>query len=98
MTPLFLEQLYREDFGRIIASLIHLIGDFELAEDSVQEAFAAAVEQWPRDGVPQNPRAWIVGTARHKAIDLIRRAARFSERREELTRLLEEEAVPSETG
>jgi RNA polymerase sigma-70 factor, ECF subfamily len=70
-----IEQLYREDFGRILASLIRLLGDFDLAEDVAQEAFAAAVEQWPREGVPQNPRAWIIGTARHKAIDRIRRDA-----------------------
>jgi RNA polymerase sigma-70 factor, ECF subfamily len=88
-----LEQLYRDEFGRIIASLIHLIGDFELAEDATQEAFATAVEQWPREGVPQNPRAWIIGTARHKAIDRIRRQTRFAERREELTRMLEWDAA-----
>ena len=73
MTPLVLEQLYRDDFGRIVASLIRLIGDFDLAEEAAQEAFATAVEQWPREGVPHNPRAWIIGTARHKAIDRIRR-------------------------
>jgi RNA polymerase sigma-70 factor, ECF subfamily len=88
-----LEQLYRDEFGRILASLIHLIGDFELAEDAVQEAFAAAVEQWPREGVPQNPRAWIIGTARHKAIDRIRRQTRFVERREELIRTLEDQGT-----
>jgi RNA polymerase sigma-70 factor (ECF subfamily) len=95
MTPSVLDQLYRDEFGRILASLIHLIGDFDLAEDAVQEAFALAVEQWPRDGVPHNPRAWIIGTARHKAIDKIRRAARFSERREELTRMIEQDAATS---
>ena len=73
-----LEQLYREEFGRIVASLIRLLGDFDLAEETAQEAFATAVEQWPREGVPQNPRAWIIGTARHKAIDRIRREARFA--------------------
>jgi RNA polymerase sigma-70 factor (ECF subfamily) len=93
-----LEQLYRDDFGRIIASLIHLIGDFELAEDVTQEAFAAAVEQWPREGVPQNPRAWIIGTARHKAIDRIRRQTRFAERSEELTRMLEDDAAADEVA
>ncbi|HXD91028.1 MAG TPA: RNA polymerase sigma factor [Candidatus Binataceae bacterium] len=95
MTPSVLDQLYRDEFGRILASLIHLIGDFDLAEDAVQEAFALAVERWPRDGVPHNPRAWIIGTARHKAIDKIRRAARFSERREELTRMIEQDAATS---
>ena len=92
MTPSVLEQLYRDDFGRIIASLIRLIGDFDLAEEAAQEAFAAAVEQWPREGVPQNPRAWIIGTARHKAIDQIRRKTRFASRREELIRDSEGEA------
>ncbi len=92
MTPLVLEQLYREDFGRIVASLIRLIGDFDLAEEAAQEAFATAVEQWPREGVPQNPRAWIIGTARHKAIDRIRREARFASRRDELIRIAEGEA------
>jgi RNA polymerase sigma-70 factor (ECF subfamily) len=95
MTPSVLDQLYRDEFGRILASLIHLIGDFDLAEDAVQEAFALAVEQWHRDGIPHNPRAWIIGTARHKAIDKIRRAARFGERREELTRMIEQDAANS---
>src|SRR3979411_2388247 len=68
-----LEQLYREDYGRIVAAGIRLVGDFDLAEDSIHDAFATALEQWPREGVPVNPRAWIIGTARHKAIDRIRR-------------------------
>src|SRR5271170_8047356 len=96
MTSAILEQLYREEFGRIVASLIHLVGDFDLAEDAAQEAFATAVQQWRREGIPQNPRAWIVGTARHKAIDRIRRQARFSERREELIRMLEQEGADPE--
>jgi RNA polymerase sigma-70 factor, ECF subfamily len=91
-----LEQLYREDFGRIIASLIRLLGDFDLAEEAAQEAFAIAVEQWKREGVPQNPRAWIIGTARHKAIDRVRREARFAQRRDELIRMVEDEAVADE--
>jgi RNA polymerase sigma-70 factor (ECF subfamily) len=95
-TPLLLEQLYRDEFGRIIATLIRLLGDFELAEDGAQEAFAAAVEQWPREGIPQNPRAWIISTARHKAIDKIRRNARFDERRAELTRMADETFAPTD--
>ncbi len=91
-----LEQLYRDDFGRIVASLIRLLGDFDLAEEAAQEAFATAVEQWPREGMPQNPRAWIIGTARHKAIDRIRRQARFAQRRDELIRMVEGEAGPAE--
>ncbi|HLJ46294.1 MAG TPA: RNA polymerase sigma factor [Bryobacteraceae bacterium] len=74
------EALYRAEWGRIVATLIKLVGDFDLAEDSAQEAFAAAVDQWSVDGVPDNPRAWIIQTARNKAIDRIRRQARFSEK------------------
>ena len=91
-----LEQLYRDEFGRIVASLIRLLGDFDLAEESAQEAFATAVEQWPREGMPQNPRAWIIGTARHKAIDRIRRQVRFAQRRDELIRMIEGEAGTDE--
>ncbi|HXD89436.1 MAG TPA: sigma factor, partial [Candidatus Binataceae bacterium] len=71
-----IEQFYREEFGRIVATLIRVLGDFTLAEDSAHDAFEAAVEQWRRDGLPQNPRAWIIGVARHKAIDRIRRQRR----------------------
>jgi RNA polymerase sigma-70 factor, ECF subfamily len=67
------EAVYRSDWGRIVASLMGMVGDFDLAEDSAQAAFAAAVEQWPVSGVPELPRAWIIQTARHKAIDQIRR-------------------------
>ena len=75
-----IEALYRSDWGRIVATLIRLVGDFELAEEAVQEAFAAAVDQWRGSGVPEFPRAWIIQTARHKAIDLIRRQKRFEEK------------------
>ena len=74
------EALYRSDWGRVVATLIGLIGDFDLAEESAQEAFAAAVDQWPVSGVPEFPRAWIIQTAKHKAIDRIRRNARFEEK------------------
>ena len=74
------EQVYRSDWGRIVATLIGLVGDFDLAEESAQEAFAAAVDQWPASGVPDSPRAWIIQTARHKAIDRIRRRVRLSEK------------------
>src|SRR5208282_4099615 len=84
-----IERFYREEFGRILATLIRLLGDFDLAEDAAQDAFASAVEQWPRDGLPENPRAWIIGVARHKAIDRLRRQARFNDRREELIRMAE---------
>jgi RNA polymerase sigma-70 factor (ECF subfamily) len=71
------ESLYRSDWGRIVAALIRLVGDFEVAEEAAQEAFTAGVNQWRIDGVPEFPRAWIIQTARHKAIDLIRRRARI---------------------
>ena len=76
------EATYRSDWGRIVATLIGLIGDFDLAEECAQEAFTAAVDQWRVSGVPEFPRAWIVQTARHKAIDRIRRKARFEEKLE----------------
>jgi RNA polymerase sigma-70 factor, ECF subfamily len=84
MSPSALDRIYREEFGRILATLIRLLGDFDIAEDAAQEAFAAALEQWPRDGTPREPRAWIVSTARHKAIDRIRRDSSFSRKREEI--------------
>jgi RNA polymerase sigma-70 factor, ECF subfamily len=77
-------QLYRDEWGRILATLIRLVGDFDAAEEAAQEAFTLAVEQWTRDGVPRQPRAWIVQTARHKAIDRLRRRARFAEKAAEL--------------
>jgi RNA polymerase sigma-70 factor (ECF subfamily) len=76
------EEVYRAEWGRIVASLIRLVGDFDLAEESAQEAFAAAVDQWPITGIPEFPRAWIIQTARHKAIDRIRRRARLQEKLE----------------
>lgn len=74
------EEVYRSDWGRIVAALIGLVGDFDLAEESAQEAFTAALQQWQDSGVPEFPRAWIIQTARHKAIDRIRRRARFEEK------------------
>jgi RNA polymerase sigma-70 factor (ECF subfamily) len=74
------ETVYRTEWGRIVATLIRLIGDFDLAEECAQEAFAAAVDQWEASGVPDAPRAWIIQTARHKAIDRIRRKGRYAEK------------------
>src|SRR5574338_1506158 len=71
------EALYRSESRRVFATLIRLLGDFDLAEEALHEAFRAALEQWPRDGVPANPRAWLVSAGRFKAIDAIRRRARF---------------------
>jgi RNA polymerase sigma-70 factor (ECF subfamily) len=93
-----IERFYREDFGRIVATLIRVLGDFSLAEDSAQDAFEAAVEQWRRDGIPENPRAWIISVARHKAIDRIRRQARFVDRREELIRMAESDDSSTDGG
>jgi RNA polymerase sigma-70 factor (ECF subfamily) len=73
------DAVYRSDWGRIVATLIRLLGDFEIAEDSAQEAFTAAVDQWRSTGVPEFPRAWIIQTARHKAIDRLRRRTRSDE-------------------
>jgi RNA polymerase sigma-70 factor (ECF subfamily) len=71
------DAIYRAESRRVLATLIRLLGDFELAEEAVHDAFIAAVEQWPREGIPENPRAWLVSTGRFKAIDKIRRRSRF---------------------
>src|SRR5512133_3568125 len=72
-----LEDIYNSESRRILATLIRLLGNFDLAEDALQDAFAAAAKQWPRDGVPANPRAWLVSAGRFKAIDALRRRSRF---------------------
>jgi RNA polymerase sigma-70 factor (ECF subfamily) len=77
-----LDEIYRSDWGRIVAALIRLFGDFDAAEEAAQEAFAAAVEQWPVSGVPEFPRAWIIQAARRKAIDRLRRQTSFQEKLE----------------
>ena len=96
-----IEQIYREESGRILATLIRLLGDLDLAEEAVQDAFAAALVSWPKTGVPANPRAWLVSTGRNKAVDLLRRRAVLESKREELARLngLAEQVaeVPEET-
>jgi len=92
-----IERFYREEFGRILATLIRVLGDFDLAEEAAQDAFASAVEQWRRDGLPDNPRAWIIGVARNKAIDRLRKQGRFNDRREELTRMAESGGDDEET-
>jgi len=80
-----LEQVFREEWGRVLASLIGFLGDFDLAEEAVQDAFAIAAEHWPRDGMPANPRGWLLTTARNRAIDRIRRERTLAAK----TRLLE---------
>ena len=84
-----LDSLYRVDSGRILATLIRLLGDFDLAEEAMHEAFAAALSLWPSSGVPDNPRPWLISTARFKAIDALRRRARFDASQDELARHLE---------
>src|ERR1700740_1973674 len=84
-----LDSLYRVDSGRILATLIRLLGDFDLAEEAMHEAFAAALSLWPTSGVPGNPRPWLISTARFKAIDTLRRRARFDASQDELVRYLE---------
>jgi RNA polymerase sigma-70 factor (ECF subfamily) len=85
------EAIYRTESRRVLATLIRLLGDFDLAEEALHDAFIAAVEQWPREGVPGNPRAWLVSAGRFKAIDKLRRRARFD-------RSLEEIAIQLETA
>ncbi len=88
--PECLDALFRSESRRILATLIRLLGDFDLAEDGLHDAFAAALEAWPRDGVPDHPRAWLVSTGRFKAIDRLRRSARFSTSLETLAELPDE--------
>src|SRR5947208_11849710 len=68
---------YRNESRRVLATLIRLLGDFDLAEEAMHDAFTSAVEQWPREGVPANPRAWLVSAGRFRGIDVVRRRARF---------------------
>jgi RNA polymerase sigma-70 factor (ECF subfamily) len=93
-----LDSLYRVDSGRILATLIRLLGDFDLAEEAMHEAFAAALSLWPRSGVPGNPRPWLISTARFKAIDTLRRRARFDASQDELVRHLEAQWSSAETS
>jgi RNA polymerase sigma-70 factor, ECF subfamily len=91
-----LDSLYRVDSGRVLATLIRLLGDFDLAEEAMHEAFAAALSLWPSSGVPDNPRPWLISTARFKAIDTLRRRARFDASQDELARHLEAQGNSAE--
>jgi RNA polymerase sigma-70 factor (ECF subfamily) len=93
-----LDSLYRAESGRILATLIRLLDDFDLAEDAAHDAFATALERWPLDGVPANPRAWLISTGRFKAIDVFRRRARFDASQETITAQLENAADDSAQG
>jgi RNA polymerase sigma-70 factor, ECF subfamily len=92
MTPAKIEQTFRNESGRALATLIRLVGDFDLAEDVLQEAFAAALVRWPAMGRPANPRAWLVNVARNKAIDRVRRQINFRGKQAQLTHELESNA------
>jgi len=87
------DTVYRTDSRRVLATLIRLLGDFDLAEEALHDAFTAAMEQWPRDGVPANPRAWLISAGRFKAIDGLRRRARFDTAVAELAKRLEAETT-----
>jgi RNA polymerase sigma-70 factor (ECF subfamily) len=91
-----LEQLFRGQWGRVLASLIGYLGDIELAEDAAQEAFVIAAERWPRDGTPANPTAWLITTARNRAIDRIRRERRGAEKTEQLSQELRRQELMEE--
>lgn len=91
----FINDLYRRESPRILATLIRILGDFDLAEEGLHDAFMAAVEQWPRDGIPGNPRAWLVSAGRFKAIDMIRRRARFDASLSTLAENISQTAAPS---
>ena len=92
-----LDRFHREESGRILSTLIRLLGDFDLAEESLQEAYAVALQKWPTEGAPANPRAWMISTARFKAIDRLRREQRLREKSGEVVRLTES-AAPADSS
>jgi len=96
MSPAEIEKVFRDEAGRVLATLIRLVGDFDLAEDVMQEAFAAALERWPKAELPVNPRAWLVNVGRNKAIDRIRRQVAFRGKLGELTHELQNASVTDE--
>src|SRR5712672_3496164 len=85
MTPVEVEKIFRDEAGRALATLIRLVGDFDLAEDALQDAFAVALERWSADGLPINPRAWLVNVGRNKAIDRVRRSIALRGKQDQLT-------------
>src|SRR4029078_5033196 len=99
MTPVEVEKIFRDEAGRALATLIRLVGDFDLAEDALQDALAVALERWPIAGLPSNPRAWVVSVRRNKAIDRVRRNILFRDKQPELTHeLLLNASEPNETA
>src|SRR5258708_2401032 len=86
------ENIYRSESRRVLATLIRLLGDFDLAEEALHDAFASAVEQWPREGIPATPRAWLISAGRFKGIDTIRRRAKFDASLANIANQLESDA------
>src|SRR5664280_1641765 len=95
MTPAEIETIFRVEAGRVLATLIRLVGDFDLAEDALQDAFAVALQRWPDAEPPSNPRAWLVNVGRNKAIDRVRRQIAFRGKQSELTHELLNNAASS---
>ncbi len=93
-----IETLYRAESGRVLATLVRLLGDLDLAEESMHEAFAAALESWPQTGIPESPRPWLISTARFKAIDAMRRRARFDGAQRDLVAHIESRANDAASG
>src|SRR5262247_3775228 len=93
-----IESLYRSESGRVLATLVRLLGDLDLAEESMHEAFAAALESWPRTGIPDKPRPWLISTARFKAIDAMRRRARFDGAQRDLVAHVESRVNDAPSG
>src|SRR6266566_8574209 len=96
MTPTEIEKIFRDEAGRVLATLIRLVGDFDLAEDALQDAFAVALERWPAESQPSNPRAWLVNVGRNKAIDRVRRQISFRDKQQQLAHEIELNALDSE--
>ncbi|KPV47251.1 RNA polymerase subunit sigma-24, partial [Kouleothrix aurantiaca] len=93
-----LEAVYRDESRRVLATLIRLLGDFDMAEEALHDAFRAALEQWPREGVPANPRVWLVSAGRFKAIDTLRRRARFDRALAEIAEQIEQDIPDAGDG
>jgi RNA polymerase sigma-70 factor (ECF subfamily) len=93
MTPANIEKIFRDEAGRVLATLIRLVGDFDRAEDALQDAFAVALERWPKEEPPSNPRAWLVNVGRNKAIDRIRRQIAFQSKQQDLVCQIELDAL-----
>ena len=93
-----IESLYRSESGRVLATLVRLLGDLDVAEESMHEAFAAALESWPQIGIPDNPRPWLISTARFKAIDAMRRRTRFNGAQRDLIAHMESRVNDASSG